>query len=96
MEWITKLATDSLNTRYTRRSTVVLRMCWLLQSKPTPAVRDLPPLTPVNLSLPSFYSNLLRIFYTCDWILENRSKSHIWCFKKYQFQIFTALYFSGA
>ena len=22
----------------------------------------------------------------CDWILENRSKSHIWYFKKYQFQ----------
>ena len=22
----------------------------------------------------------------CDWILENRSKSHIWYFEKYQFQ----------
>ena len=32
----------------------------------------------------------------CDWILENRSKLHIWYFEKYQFQVFTALYFSGA
>ena len=22
----------------------------------------------------------------CDWILENRSKSHIWYFEKYQIQ----------
>ena len=33
----------------------------------------------------------------CDWILENRSKSHIWyVFREIPISIFTALYFCGA
>ena len=27
----------------------------------------------------------------CDWLWENRSKSHIWYFKNYQFEIFNPL-----
>ena len=27
----------------------------------------------------------------CDWLLENRSKSHIWYFENYQFEIFNQL-----
>ena len=26
------------------------------------------------------------LYIICDWILENRTKSHIWYFEKYQFQ----------
>ena len=32
------------------------------------------------------YGFTLYLFVKCDWILENRSKSHIWYFEKYQFQ----------
>ena len=28
------------------------------------------------------------LFPECDWLWENRSKSHIWYFKNYQFEIF--------
>ena len=43
----------------------------------------------------NFYGNktgFVRLGHICDWILENRSKSHIWYFKKYQFQIFITLH----
>ena len=48
-----------------------------------------------------FLSRFLHIYnwslsHKCDWIYENQSKSHMWYFKNYKFEIFNPLWVSCA